>query len=316
MKIVVLDGYTLNPGDLSWKSIEALGDCTVYDRTSPEQTVERAKDADAVFSNKVILDEAVLSQLPKLKYIGVLATGYNVVDIPAAQKAGITVTNIPAYSTTSVAQMVFSHILHFVQNISLHAESVSAGDWAKSIDFTYRKTPQIELAGKTLGVIGFGQIGQAVARIGLAFGMKIIFNNRSKKGVDFEATQVELSELLATSDFVSINCPLTSENERFINKATISQMKPSAFLVNTGRGPLLDEQELADALNEGQIAGAGLDVLAIEPAVENNPLATAKNCYITPHIAWATIEARSRLMGIASANLKAFIEGNPINTVS
>ena len=316
MNIVVLDGYTLNPGDLSWKSIEELGDCTVYERTTPEQTVERAKNADAIFTNKVIINEEVLNQLPNLKYIGVLATGYNVVDIPAAQKAGITVTNIPAYSTTSVAQMVFSHILNFAQNISIHAASVSSGDWAKSIDFTYRKTPQIELAGKTLGIIGFGQIGQAVAKIGLVFGMRIIFNNRSKKEVDFETTQVNLSTLLSDSDFISINCPLTNENEGFINKQTLSEMKASAFLVNTGRGPLINEQELADALNEGVIAGAGLDVLAAEPAVENNPLSTAKNCYITPHIAWATIEARSRLMSIASKNLKAFIEENPINTVS
>lgn len=316
MKIVVLDGYTLNPGDLSWKAIEELGDCSVYKRTLPEQTVERAKNADAIFTNKVIINKEILNQLPNLKYIGVLATGYNVVDISVAQKAGITVTNIPAYSTTSVAQMVFSHILNFVQNISVHAASVSSGDWAKSIDFSYRKTPQIELAGKTLGIIGFGQIGQAVAKIGLAFGMKIVFNNRSKKEVDFEATQVDLSTLLSESDFVSINCPLTSKNEKFINKQTLSLMKASAFLVNTGRGPLINEQELADALNQNIIAGAGLDVLAAEPAVENNPLSTAKNCFITPHIAWATIEARSRLMDIASKNLKAFIEGNPINTVS
>ncbi|NQU54989.1 MAG: D-2-hydroxyacid dehydrogenase [Bacteroidetes bacterium] len=316
MKIVILDGYALNPGDLTWQGIENLGSCTFYDRTSPELTVERAKKADAVFTNKVILDENILNQLPNLKYIGVLATGYNVVDIAAAKKAGITVTNIPAYSTTSVAQMVFSHILNFAQNISIHATSVSSGEWAESIDFAYWKTPQIELAGKTLGIIGFGQIGQAVAKIGLAFGMNVIFNNRSRKEVNFEATQVELSDLLSKSDFISINCPLTDENTGFINKSTISQMKPTAFLVNTGRGPLINEQELADTLNEGIIAGAGLDVLAVEPAKADNPLTKAKNCFITPHIAWATIEARTRLMNIATGNLKAFTQGNPINVVS
>lgn len=315
MKIVVLDGYTLNPGDLSWEGIEKLGDCTIYDRTSPELTIQRAKDAEAIFTNKVILNSELIHQLPKLKFIGVLATGYNVVDIEAAKEVGITVTNIPAYSTTSVAQMVFSHILHFVQNVSVHATSVSAGDWAKSIDFTYRKSPQIELAGKTLGIIGFGQIGQAVAKIGLAFGMKIIYNNRSTKKVDFEATPMDLDSLLAGSDFISINCPQTIENKGFINKTALEKMKPTAFLVNTGRGPLINEQDLADALNNGKIAGAGLDVLSAEPASPDNPLPKAKNCFITPHIAWATIEARTRLMNIATDNLKAFTQGNPINVV-
>ena len=316
MKIVVLDGYTLNPGDLSWEEIRSLGTCIIYDRTLPDQTIERAKTADAVFSNKVVLDKSIIDQLPDLKFIGVLATGYNVVDIKAAKEAGIVVTNIPAYSTDSVAQMVFSHILNFAQSVSVHAKSVSAGDWVNSIDFTFRKTPQMELAGKTLGIIGFGQIGQAVAKIGLAFGMNVIFNNRSEKHVDFEATQVELNRLLATSDFVSINCPLTAENERFINKSTIAKMKSSAFLINTGRGPLIDEQDLADALNNGKIAGASLDVLSTEPPKADNPLPKAKNCYITPHIAWATVEARTRLMKIAAENLKSFLEGNPQNVVS
>jgi len=315
MKIVVLDGYTLNPGDLSWETIRSLGLCKVFDRTLPDQTIERAKTADAVFTNKVVLDKAIIDQLPDLKFIGVLATGYNVVDIAAAKEAGIVVTNIPAYSTASVAQMVFSHILNFAQNVSVHAKSVSAGDWANSIDFTFRETPQMELAGKTLGIIGFGQIGQAVAKIGIAFGMNVVFNNRSEKHVDFEATQVELNRLLETSDFVSINCPLTAENERFINKSTIAKMKSSAFLINTGRGPLIDEQDLADALNNGEIAGAGLDVLSTEPPKADNPLPKAKNCYITPHIAWATVEARKRLMKIAADNLKSFVEGNPQNVV-
>lgn len=316
MKIVILDGYALNPGDLSWQGIENIGSCTFYDRTPPELTIERARNADAIFTNKVLLDENIITQLPNLKYIGVLATGFNVVDIAAAEKAGITVTNIPAYSTTSVAQMVFSHILNFAQNISVHAASVSSGEWARSIDFAYWKTPQIELSGKTLGIVGFGQIGQAVAQIALAFGMEVVFNNRSRKKVNFKATQVELSDLLANSDFISINCPLTDENAAFINKTTLAKMKPTAFLVNTGRGPLINEKELAEALNNGVIAGAGLDVLSVEPATATNPLSKAKNCFITPHIAWATIESRTRLMNIACENIKAFSEGNPINVVS
>jgi glycerate dehydrogenase len=316
MEIVILDGYTLNPGDLSWEGIKSLGNCTFYDRTPPELTVERAKDAKVVFTNKVIINEEVIAQLPKLKYIGVLATGYNVVDMVAAREAGITVTNIPAYSTTSVAQMVFSHILNFAQNVAVHAKSVSAGEWASSIDFSYWETPQMELAGKTIGIIGFGQIGQAVAKIALAFGMKVIFNNRSIKETALDAKQIDLDTLLSESDFISINCPLTEENKGFINKSTIEKMKPEAFLVNTGRGPLINEKDLADALNNGRIAGAGLDVLSVEPATEDNPLPKAKNCYITPHIAWATFEARTRLMNIATENLKAFIDGEPQNVVS
>ncbi len=316
MNIVVLDGYTLNPGDLSWEGIKKLGNCTIYDRTPPELTIERAQDADAVFTNKVVFNKEIIKKLPKLKYIGVLATGYNVIDIDAARSAGITVTNIPAYSTNSVAQMVFAHILHFTQHIALHAKSVSDGDWSESIDFAYWKTPQIELNGKTLGIIGFGQIGQAVAQIGIAFGMNIIFNNRSKKDTGLNVKQVDLDTLLSESDFISVNCPLTSENSGFINKHSIEKMKKTAFLVNTGRGPLINEQDLADALNNGRIAGAGLDVLSIEPASKENPLPKAKNCFITPHIAWATIEARGRLMKTATENLKAFIEGKPQNVVS
>lgn len=316
MKIVVLDAYVLNPGDLSWEGIKQLGELTVYERTPPELTIERAKGAEAIYTNKVVIDETIIKQLPELKFIGVLATGYNVVDTEAAKAAGITVTNIPAYSTQSVAQMVFSHILNFTQNVAFHAQSVKNGDWAKSIDFAYWKTPQTELAGKTLGIIGFGQIGQAVAKIGLAFDMKVIFNNRSKKQSNLEVTQVELPQLFRESDYISINCPLTPENKGFINAATIAKMKPGVFLVNTGRGPLINEHDLADALNSGRIAGAGLDVLAVEPALESNPLPKAKNCYITPHIAWATFEARSRLMKIATQNLEAFINKNPINVVN
>ena len=315
MKIVVLDGYVLNPGDLSWDELEKLGDCTIYDRTSAVQTYERSKGADVLITNKVVLNKEIISKLPNLKYIGVLATGYNIVDTVAAKDSGVVVTNIPAYSTASVAQMVFSHILNFAQNVSVHAVSVAKGEWAKSVDFAYWKTPQIELAGKTLGIIGFGQIGQAVAKIGLAFGMKVIFNNRSKKETGLEASQVELDTLLKESDFISINCPLTPENTGFINKAAISKMKPTVFIVNTGRGPLINERDLADALNSGKIAGAGLDVLSVEPAKSDNPLPMAKNCYITPHIAWATFEARARLMEIAIENLNAYVDGTPINMV-
>lgn len=316
MKIAVLDGYTLNPGDLSWDGIKELGICTIYDRTPPEKTVERAKGAEVVFTNKVVFNRKIISQLPDLKYIGVLATGYNVVDLEAATEAGIVVTNIPAYSTASVAQMVFSHVLHITQNVSKHAESVKKGEWANSIDFSYHVTPQTELAGKTLGIIGFGQIGQAVAQIGLALGMNIVFQNRSKKETGLNAQQVELDSLLATSDFISINCPLTGENEGFINKAAIEKMKTSVVLINTGRGPLINEADLAEALNNGRIAAAGLDVLSTEPPSPDNPLLKAKNCYITPHIAWATTEARERLMETATANLKAFLAGKTQNKLN
>jgi len=315
MKIVVLDGYTLNPGDLSWEEIETLGELKVYERTPHDLTVERSKNATAVFTNKVVFDRETIEQLPNLKFIGVLATGINVIDLEAAKEARITVTNIPAYSTASVAQMVFAHILHFTQNVAGHSASVTKGDWEKSIDFTYRISPQIELEGKTLGIIGFGQIGQAVAKICLAFGMKVIFNNRSKKETDINAQQVNLDTIYSESDFISINCPLTADNEGFINATSISKMKSSVFLVNTGRGPLINEKDLAKALNEGRIAGAGLDVLSTEPPLPENPLPKAKNCYITPHIAWATFEARQRLMKIAAENLKKFLEGKSQNVV-
>jgi len=316
MKIVVLDGYTLNPGDLDWDGLRRLGECTIWDLTPPDKTIERAEEADAVFTNKVVISRKHIAGLKALKYIGVLATGYNVVDVEEATRAGIAVTNIPAYSTASVAQMVFAHILNFTQNVSLHARSVSAGDWARSEHFAYWLTPQSELSGKTLGIIGFGRIGQAVARIGNAFGMKVIFHNRSRKNTSLPAAQVDLDTLLEESDFISINCPLTEENLGFINAGSIAKMKNGVFLVNTGRGPLINERDLAEALNQGRIAGAGLDVLSAEPPWPGNPLASAKNCTITPHIAWATLEARTRLMEIAVNNLKSFIEGRPVNVVN
>ncbi len=317
MQIVVLDGYTLNSGDLSWNPVTDLGDCTIYDRTKPEETISRIGTAEAVFTNKVVIDKQVIENCPNLKYIGVLATGYNVIDLEAAKEAGIIVTNIPAYSTDSVAQMVFALILNITNQVSLHAQKVSEGDWAKSIDFSFCLSPQVELAGKTMGIIGFGKIGRRVAELAHAFGMKVIFQNRSiKEDVPAHYKQCKLEDLLTKSDIISVNCPLTDENKGFINKNTLSMMKPSAILINTGRGPLINELDLADALNLGTIAAAGLDVLAQEPPQENNPLFKARNCYITPHIAWATKEARARLMQIAASNLEAFVKGTAENVVN
>ncbi len=317
MKIVVLDGFTLNPGDLSWDSLSALGELTVYDRTLPEQRLERIGDAVAIFTNKVVIDKEIIDASPKLKYIGVLATGYNVIDFDAANNAGIHVTNIPAYSTDSVAQLVFAHILNVANQVKLHADDVRRGGWSQSIDFSYCLAPQMELAGKTLGIVGFGKIGQRVAELALAFGMKVIFQNRSdKQGLFPQFEQVGLDELLSRADIISINCPLTDENREFINRQSISRMKKSAILINTGRGPLIHEPDLADALNNGQIAAACLDVLSQEPPRRDNPLFEAKNCYITPHIAWATIEARQRLMSIAVSNFEAYLTDKPQNVVN
>ncbi|MFZ5429881.1 MAG: D-2-hydroxyacid dehydrogenase [Bacteroidota bacterium] len=316
MNITVLDGYTLNPGDLSWEGLAQMGNLTVYDRTLPGETLDRALEADIIFTNKVVLSREIISKLNRLKFIGVLATGYNVVDVEAAREHGIVVTNIPAYSTASVAQMVFAHILNFTQQVGLHARQVRDGEWSSHQDFCFWKTPQTELEGKTLGIIGFGRIGRQIARLGDAFGMKVIFHNRSvKPDVPQHFRQTTLGEVFSNSDFLSINCPLTPENQGFINEKMLSLMKPSAFLINTGRGPLINEPDLANALNSGRIAGAGLDVLSVEPPDRTNPLLSAMNCYITPHIAWATLEARVRLMKIATENLRAFISGKPINTV-
>lgn len=316
MKIVILDGFALNPGDLSWDSIKKLGECSFYDRTSPAEVLERASGADALIINKVVISKALIDQLPQLKYIGVTATGYNVVDIQAAVERNITVTNIPAYSTDSVAQLVFSHILNVANRVQLHATSVGNGEWTKCPDFSYSKSPQVELAGKTLGIVGYGQIGQKVAKIGQAFDMKVIFQNRSKKtNLPPEIIQKSLSEVFMESDFVSLNCPLTSENKEFVNRALLDKMKPAAVLINTGRGGLINEQDLADALNSGRIAAACLDVLSTEPPAGDNPLITAKNCFITPHIAWATFEARQRLLNITVDNLNSYIARMPKNVI-
>lgn len=317
MKIVVLDGYTLNPGDLSWDPIAKLGKLEIFDRTLPEDRLARMTDATAIFTNKVIIDQKIIDASPSLRYIGVLATGYNVVDLEAANQAGIMVTNIPAYSTDSVAQLVFAHLLNITNRVERHAREVRNGAWSKSIDFSFCLTPQTELAGKTLGIIGFGKIGQQVALLGKALGMKVVFQNRSvKKNLPDDYLQVSLEELLATSDVVSLNCPLTSENAGFINRQTLCMMKKSAILINTGRGPLINEADLAEALNSGTIAAAGLDVLAVEPPQADNPLLTAANCYITPHIAWASREARQRLMNIAAENFEAYLKNKPQNVVN
>ena len=317
MKICILDGYTLNPGDLDWEGFKKLGELTIYDRTSPKDVVERAKDSEIVLTNKVVLDADVIAQLPELKYIGVLATGYNVIDIAAANNRGIIVTNIPAYSTMSVAQMVFAHILNFTNQIAHYTEENRKGRWSNSADFCYWDQPIMELCGKTMGLIGLGNIGMAVAKVALALGIKVIAMTSKKQDQLPEGiTPVTKEYLLQNADIISLHCPLTDTTKNFINKDTLKMMKPTAIVINTGRGPLVNEQELADALNNGVIAGFGADVLSVEPAVKDNPLLTAKNCQITPHIAWASVEARKRLMDIAVENVRQFIAGGKVvNTI-
>lgn len=315
MKIVILDGNALNPGDLSWETIEQLGELTVYERTPAKLIVERAKDAEIVLTNKCVLDKEVIESLSKLKFIGVQATGYNVIDVDAAAKNGVIVSNVPAYSTEAVAQMVFAHILNFTRRVSDHANEVRKGEWANKPDFAYWTYPQEDLDGKVLGIIGYGSIGKAVARIGSAFGMNIMVDTRRELDIDW-IEQVDRETLLENADYLALCCPATSETEKMINKETLSQMKKSAFLVNTGRGQLVNEAELADALSNGVIAGAGLDVLTDEPPQANNPLTKLTNCFITPHNGWATLGARKRLMGVLEQNIKAFQAGEPINVVS
>ena len=316
MKIVVLDGFALNPGDLSWDELAKVGDLKVYDHTPPELTFERAKDADVVFTNKTIINNELVSKLDKLKYIGILATGYNVVDIKACNDKNITVTNVPAYSTASVAQFVFALILEFCHRVQYHSDSVFRGDWSRNRDFCYWLTPQVELANKTLGIIGFGSIGQRVGQIAESIGMNVIALKSSQESLKVDVKRVELDELLQTSDFVSLHCPLTEQNKGMVNKTFLSRMKKSAILINTGRGPLVMDSDLADALNSSIIAGAALDVLTTEPPSADNPLLKAKNCIITPHIAWASIEARQRLMNIAVNNLKGFLYSDEDKMIS
>jgi len=314
-KIVVLDGQTLNPGDITWDNLAALGELTVYDRTPPEVVTERIGNAEIAFTNKSLIPAEAIKALPSLQYIGVLATGYNVVDIAAARARNIPVTNIPAYGTASVAQMTFALILELTQQPALHDASVHAGDWTACPDFCYWKKPLVELDGLTLGLVGYGAIGQAVARLGRAFGMKILVHTRTARE-EADTEFVDCETLFRESDAVSLHCPLTDENQGFVNAQLLSQMKPTAFLINTARGPLVDEAALAKALNEEQIAGAATDVLSVEPPPADNPLFGAKNIIITPHIGWATRAARERLMNIAADNLRAFLKGTPQNVVN
>lgn len=317
MKIVVLDGYALNPGDLSWTGMEALGELTVYERTSPSEVLERSEGAEVLITNKTVITAEHMVALPQLKYIGVLATGYNVVDIDEARNRGIVVTNIPAYSTASVAQMVFAHVLNITQRVGYYATENANGRWTNSVDFCYWDTDLVELDGKKMGIVGLGNIGRATARIAQAFGMEVLVVTSKKQSALPEGMKkVTLDELFAQSDVVSLHCPLTPDTKEMVNAARLQTMKPSAILINTGRGPLVNEQDLADALNEGRIAAAGLDVLSVEPSVTGNPLLGARNCFITPHIAWATKEARIRLMDIAVNNLKSYQEGIIINNVA
>jgi len=314
-KIVVLDGHTLNPEDLNWNAISEMGELTVYDRTVPEQLAEHAAEAEIVFTNKTILDSEAINALPALKYIGVLATGYNVVDITAARARDIPVTNTPAYGTASVAQITFALILELTQQPALHDASVHAGDWSKCPDFCYWKKPLVELDGLTLGLVGYGAIGQAVARLGRAFGMKILAHTRTTREEE-DIEFVDCETVFRESDVVSLHCPLTDENQGFVNADLLSQMKPTAYLINTARGPLVNEADLARALSEEKIAGAATDVLSVEPPPADNPLFEAKNLIITPHIGWATRAARERLMNIAADNLRAFLNGAPQNVVN
>ena len=317
MKIVELDGYAANPGDLSWEPLQELGELTVYDRTPASLVVERAKDADIILINKVLITDEVLSQLPRLKYIGVLATGYNVVDVKAATKRGIVVTNIPAYSTESVAQMTFAHILNITNRIGHYARQSREGRWSSNPDFCYWDTQLWELSGKTIGIVGLGNIGMRVATIARYFGMDV-FAYTSKNSADLpEGIQkTTLDGLFAVSDIVSLHCPLTADTRHLINRESLEKMKEGSILINTGRGPLVDEEAVADALASGQLGGYGADVMIDEPPSPNNPLLAQRNAFITPHIAWATREARQRLMDICVRNVKAFIEGKRLNAVN
>lgn len=315
MNIVVLDGYTLNPGDLNWAPLADSGSYTVHDRTNPDQIIDRAKDMEIVLTNKTILSRNSIEKLQKLKYIGVLATGYNVVDVQSAHKQNIVITNIPAYGTQSVAQMVFAHLFNFTQRVAQHAQDVRKNKWSKSIDFCYWDFPLVELANLTMGIVGFGRIGRAVAQTALSLNMRVLAHDTSPPNVCPEITFVDLETLFRKSDVISLHCPLTTQNKGFVSSKLLSIMKKTAFLINTARGPLIDEQALADALNADTIAGAGLDVLEQEPPPQDCPLLTAKNCWITPHIAWATRAARQRLLNIAIENIHAFLDGHPENTI-
>lgn len=316
MKIVVLDGYTLNPGDIGWKAFEEIGELTVYDRTPSDKIIERAKGFEIVISNKTPLVRCELEQLPDIKYIGLLSTGYNIVDLEYASERGIVVTNVPAYSTKSVAQLVFGYILHFCNGVAHHSNRVHDGVWTNCKDFCFWEQNIVELEGKTLGLYGFGSIGKCVAKIAQAFDMNVIVHTRTIPEDKMGCTFVTKEELFKNSDFLSVHCPLTPATTGIINKETVSLMKNTSYIINTARGPVVNEQDLADALNNGIIAGAAMDVLSTEPPKADNPLIGCKNCIITPHYAWASVEARTRLMNIAASNLKCFLNGDRVNMVN
>lgn len=314
IKLTILDGHAVNPGDLHWDDFKQFAEVTVFERTAKEELISRIGDSDAIFLNKIQITEEVLSACPKLKYIGVLATGYNVIDLEAAKKHNITVTNIPAYSTDSVAQHVFAFILNFSNQVALHNSSVQNGEWIKCPDFCYWNTQLMELSGKTLGILGYGNIGKKVSQIAKSFGMNVICHTRTKK--EGMPESVTLEELFTQSDFISLHVPLTPETKNIINKKSLKLMKKTAYLINTARGGLIVENDLTECLNNNGIAGYAADVVLEEPMSQNNPLLGAKNCIITPHIAWAPLETRKRLQNIALNNLKAWLEGHPINVVN
>lgn len=316
MKIVVLDGYTLNQGERDWEELNELGDVTVHDRTEPDEVIRRAEGAEVVLTNKVVLDRSTIGHLPNLKYIGVLATGYNIIDLNTARERGIVVTNVPAYSTDSVVQMAFAHILNITLRVGHYAHEVHNGVWSAQPDFSYRDTPLIELKGKRIGLVGFGHIGQAMAKVALAFGMKVVVcPHKMDTKLPREYEKAKLNDVFSTCDIVSLHCPLTPETKEMVNSFRLSLMKQGAILINTGRGGLIDEKALERALLSGKLLGAGLDVLSSEPPSAGNPLLKLNNCFITPHIAWATHEARERLMAQVVENLKAWMDGTPINNV-
>lgn len=315
MKIVVTDGYALNPGDMSWNTISKLGELAIYDRTSPQEIFERCMDADVILSNKTEFSRENIDRLHNVKLISVLATGYNVIDIEAAKNKGIVVCNVPAYGTDSVAQHAFALILEIANKISIHIASVANGEWQQCPDYSYSKQPLIELAGKTLGIVGLGNIGMQTAKLGVAFGMRVIYSSRHDKHTGIgEFKRIE--DVFRESDFVSLHCPLTDTTQEFVNRQLLQSMKPTAYLINTSRGQLINESDLADALNNNIIAGAALDVLSKEPPGDGNPLLKAKNCIITPHNAWSTKEARQRILDITAQNIKAFLDGHPKNVVN
>jgi glycerate dehydrogenase len=316
MRIVCLDARALNPGDLSWDELQKLGPCAFYDRTPEAQIIERLEGAEAALTNKVPFDRELISALPALKYIGVTATGYNIIDLEAAKEKGITVTNVPAYSTPSVAQSVIALLLELTNHTSHYAQISRDGTWSQSPDFCYLDKPTVELAGLTMGIVGFGNIGRAVAALAMAFGMKVLVSVRTPRDLPDGIEAVDIDELFRRSDVISLHCPLTPETERLVNAERLALMKHETILINTSRGPLVDDTALAGALNEGKILGAGIDVLTVEPPRDGNPLLTARNCIVTPHIAWATKAARQRLLGVVVENLRAYQNGIPLNVVS